>query len=793
MGFWDRAGGVLGGVKDVVGGGAEFLWDSSRALVAIPTKGPKEGLSIFMDTLQEDLLGQVVGGAFGPEGIIGSVIGGLPEGVRKPFRSVLEPTMEAWDWSIQNLVDRPLGTLATVVNATKLGTNIEELFDGSTWAAAWEINDKRTFGQSVAAAIYNIDPFDEDAYNDIREDDFFNLVSGTADFIQEFADPLAIALGGGANILKGKTVFATVDKAGKVKVVTGRSKFEKMGGVLAPQKIYTPGGGIFRKNLLGKQRLSSEQTAARNMVGQQVVTERVNAYLNTSTWQRVETAMDEVSQGYVKATDGFDAGDILFPGEANKAVNQRFGVLRQQVTRKGSRMSEKAAFAIASGATPEARRLNARLVMGDMSVFNEVGAAAATAKTLMVDDSFLGLVDDYQKANTKAFFSKEDSDIVKRDELRKQLADKTGDLNNVDWVTMYDGYLGVIESQSRRVVDVNGNPTTAFPDIVNTNQEFRDITEMMIRKIAGLENMDSAALKGLGDVAVDSVAKVYTDSLFDYYNRAMDSQRIRRANKKGIDVEYQEYAIRSVITPFGSRKLRIFTERNPQALINFSDSGAFTQWERMLQAASRVTIPVKGKQQKIITKSEINNLLGDWTRITARGGDPGELKILFDDTVDALSAKTDELISKSGINVDADKTLAQTMGESRNMLDPEKPGPTILVDNPLEIGDSLQSGRTIGESGRIKRGMDEDRPGRRAMSTSGKSTTYHVTNPETGVTHAIMTAMTPQQMRQAGVMPRWDLVNTEINRHYRRNGTKNKERCKALKTGFELLLQVVVL
>ena len=50
---------------------------------------------MFMDTLQEDLLGQVVGGAFGPDGIIGSVIEELPEEFRKPFRTVLEPTMEA--------------------------------------------------------------------------------------------------------------------------------------------------------------------------------------------------------------------------------------------------------------------------------------------------------------------------------------------------------------------------------------------------------------------------------------------------------------------------------------------------------------------------------------------------------------------------------------------------------------------------------------------------------------------------------------------------------------------------
>ena len=32
MGFFDMVGGVIGGVKDVVGGGAEFVYDTGRAL-----------------------------------------------------------------------------------------------------------------------------------------------------------------------------------------------------------------------------------------------------------------------------------------------------------------------------------------------------------------------------------------------------------------------------------------------------------------------------------------------------------------------------------------------------------------------------------------------------------------------------------------------------------------------------------------------------------------------------------------------------------------------------------------
>jgi len=768
MGFFDMVGGVIGGVKDIVGGGAEFAWDTSRAL-AKATTDPGEGIKIFVDSIQEDLLGQVLGGAFGPEGVIGSVVGELPEEIRKPFRTVLEPTMEAWDWSIQNLVDRPLGTLATVVNATKFGTNLEELFDGSTWASAWEINDERTFGQSVAAAIYNIDPFDQDAFNDIREDSLFDLISGTFDFVQEFADPLAIGLGGGANILRGKTVIATVDNAGNVRKLAGRTNFEKMGGLLEPQKIYTPGGGIFRQTLLGKPRLSKEQITARNLVGTQIVTDRVNTYLNSSSWSRVEKAMDDIGQDYVKATKGIDDTGVLFPDEANAAVNARFTLLRQTLSRKGSRMPEKAAFAIASGATPQARRLNARFVMGDMSVFREVHKAAGQATELLNSDSFLSMVDEFGKTKNEA----------RKAELRKQISEESAELNSVDWVTMYDGYLGVLESQSRQVVDVAGNPTTAFPDLVNTNPDLRAMTEMMLRKITGIEVMNDLEKAGVAK-ANGLVGKVYTDSFGDYYQLKMDALRTRRA---GDDAEggYKEYAVRSVITPVGWRKLRIFTERNPQALINFSDTQAFTQFERMLQAASRVEIPVKGVIKRIVKEKEIANYLGEWARISSRGGDPVLLKELFERVVKSLSTRADGFITESGIN--QKKTLTESFEQAAEDLQ------LGMIDDPLVIGDSLESGRTVGEAGRVRRGMDETRPGRRAISVNDqeRKSQYIVTNPETSTTHTIMTAMTPQQMRQSGVMPRWDLVNTEIRRHYRRNGSKVKRTLQQTADGVRLM------
>ena len=97
---------------------------------------------------------------------------------------------------------------------------------------AWDINDKRTFGQSFAAFSYGIDPFDDDEYNAIQDDPLFNLISGTADFIQEFIDPTTLL---GGVLIKGGSRAAVLGRTAN----TGRR-----GALLgAPQDITRVYGG----------------------------------------------------------------------------------------------------------------------------------------------------------------------------------------------------------------------------------------------------------------------------------------------------------------------------------------------------------------------------------------------------------------------------------------------------------------------------------------------------------------------------------------------------------------------
>ena len=60
------------------------------------------------------------------------MFGAIPEPIRNVSGYVIDPVFGAWDWGVQELVDRPLGTMFTVVNATA-NNGIQNLFDLETY------------------------------------------------------------------------------------------------------------------------------------------------------------------------------------------------------------------------------------------------------------------------------------------------------------------------------------------------------------------------------------------------------------------------------------------------------------------------------------------------------------------------------------------------------------------------------------------------------------------------------------------------------------------------------------
>ena len=378
MGFFDRIGDIGKGFADVGLGIGKFGIDTVMSGRDILTGDVDEGFERLLGSVQEDLLGQTLQGAFGPEGIIGSVVGALPEGVRKPGRAVVGPAFEAWNWATEELVDRPLGTIATLINLSLTGRP-DLLFDGSAWARAWDINDKRTLGQSVTAAIHFIDPFDDEAYNKLAQDPLFNVMSGFIDFTQEiFLDPIERGLRGVKNLSTGKTVVAVAKEGRLIEkgmdlndvYMVGRKKVSKNGRLgyqLHPDRVYTPGGGLpFRKEKLRVGEDGQPLIGLRTALGRSINYARVDSVMETAWWERASKAMDQPNLSFAERLDALET-----------STGKRF---------LGSKNATEAFTLIANGPTARARELTARVLLGDDRVFDEAIALADELQAELIPD-----------------------------------------------------------------------------------------------------------------------------------------------------------------------------------------------------------------------------------------------------------------------------------------------------------------------------------------------------------------------------------------------------------------------
>ncbi len=89
MGFWDRVGGVAGGLLDVGKGSVGFLLDTAESGGKLLTGAVDGAFNTFYRSVKDDLMGSVLGGAIGSDGPVGSLLCGLPELVRLQRRRFL--------------------------------------------------------------------------------------------------------------------------------------------------------------------------------------------------------------------------------------------------------------------------------------------------------------------------------------------------------------------------------------------------------------------------------------------------------------------------------------------------------------------------------------------------------------------------------------------------------------------------------------------------------------------------------------------------------------------------------
>lgn len=762
------------GFTDIGKGAGGFIVDVSRAGRKVGDGNFGDALAITVGSFQEDLLGEALSGAIGPEGVGGTLIGALPEQIRKPAGFVIHPVLGAMDWAIQELVDRPLGTAATVINAEINGRN--SIIDLSTWTRAWNINDQRSFGQSLAAAVYNIDPFSQEEYNSIQDDPMFDLISGTADFVQEFIDPTIIVGGGTLKAARGAAVIAT--RGGTI----GRT-FSTTGGVsgmgrylaprateLRPSTVIGRGTGLRPGTIGGREipyltktdtQRATIREIQRNVTAQRARNVAESPYMRQVFGDSVEAAARakavERSEYFDRKAE-FDAAgrqDItaLGPEPADGlTANERYGIIKNALGPIGAKLPDEAIRLIANGATTNQRLNTFRLLAGDMTMLDEAAEAAK-----MVRDE-LGQIDVARS-------------LEQGRNVEFELSGAAKDaLDNFDF-TLFSAFEDNLILSQRRVqvpneISVFESSTSAYQTL---NEMPVDMALLGLEQMLGtvddliIGSKTATNLAELNSPAANLLSKGVLPRMIKdlpFGRRFQEVARIHRLKAKSDGAAYSEYI--NPNTAFGSsRRIRFITERLPHTHIFFTEANAIEQFERVLTQASRVD------DGKIIKAAGINPevILGEFTALKIRGDYRG-MEELYNGTIKRINNeidgnyKTGEFGSLQGVDVNH-RTVHQMYEEANQAWRDERVTITGVTNPAGEIETAMQYGDT-------RRGLPDD-------PDADVDSVTRVIRDENAEVIVQQFGVSPSQVQQSAILPRYDIIDLEMRRWA---DTKTRERAR---------------
>ena len=146
---------------------------------------------------------------FGEEGAGGRFFGAIPEAVRSPAKSVINPVFDAMDIAYEYGVDRNLGTLIGVTQRGTMDTldvlmgrqpvtDIFTVFDPNEWRQAYNITEARSFGQAIALASKWIDLDNPAEVERFEGTAFYKMYSGMWDAVGNIIlDPANLLFGAG--------------------------------------------------------------------------------------------------------------------------------------------------------------------------------------------------------------------------------------------------------------------------------------------------------------------------------------------------------------------------------------------------------------------------------------------------------------------------------------------------------------------------------------------------------------------------------------------------------------------
>tara|TARA_R100001594_G_C4054357_1_gene265609 strand:+ start:7247 stop:12760 length:5514 start_codon:yes stop_codon:yes gene_type:complete len=739
VGLWNFIEKIAKGTFNTAVQSVDFVTDIAQE--ALPGRDEYEGSGIadtIWGSFNDNVLGEggVMQSAIGPEGVGGTIIGAISPAVRKPIKSVIDPTFKAATVAVKQAIDRPLGTLmtiASVADSSGEGTHNEYEFEGGlsnwfnteTWAHAWDISNSQSLGQALSLAVGTKDILDKDEVDKWEGTSMHRLASGTTDALFTIIYDPFYQIGVPTKVFA--PVVGDVARVHRMRAGAGTHVTESAGFARLTKDV----AAIADEMVEG--RTAAASGASRTLAaGLRASADEAKKTLQKGvdeTGQKLDDAAKDELQGIIDEADrledlasaplGFSEGyykglptpdDLTLIDELATKVHQKHKHI------KG--FTPDVAYAVAASPTLEARQLVFRLAMGDAKALQQVRNLADEWAGLMQQGGLVDRMVTIQKQIDSLTDSIASPGLQQklRANLNRQvmaLEKEAADLLR----GMPQGLTGL--GVFNAAFSIKGQRLSAlaprFADEVSVDA---------VDAAWGALNDSPRLVSGVADEILGPILAETASS-----NRMVVGS-LREAPKIGI-VRELGYGVTSFMSqvpmlgPAGLRVVNVFREKSAQQMMIWDDvDQTFNQFERMLRDASRVT----HKGRSLVEEAGVNvdEVLGRWVKSSQY-----QRKAMFENIVDDLNdgvikLYADELLE--GIDADTLKSRPLTKGRMREALD---------------------------EAEGVLRGQAEN-----ARVYGNRDLQFDLADTDFNITRRYIENLTPQQLRQASLVPRYDAIAT---------------------------------
>tara|TARA_R100001163_G_scaffold65620_1_gene63571 strand:+ start:2530 stop:9888 length:7359 start_codon:yes stop_codon:yes gene_type:complete len=606
-------------------GAKEILYDGiilrNMGRNGTPMWSLNNGGEAFFQLVQQDILKDFVGvnfvddeqpseyTLFGPKGLGGAAINAVPEEVRVVLRDPIQQTGETWGMVINQLVDNPLSVAFTLMSAAGVGFTPEQqakliaegnanplrLFDIDEWKQAIDIvyRGDRSMGQSLAANLAGIDPFDENAYNSIEAEWWFDLISGTADFAKEiFLDPVERGVLGTMKVAKGATTIARVDETGKPihlyrfgiseraieqavstkSILIGPSEGKLGLQVVREADFYKPKSidentGLVKDDFVGTPEQAARIEERYRQWGiADSITKLTAENIAESKWfnDSLDTVFDAVPDSDFSTRRRLTGEqDNILNNDAN-LINRRITLGREAIGKGNLQaMPETVIQEIFKSPSKGAAKLELRKYLGDMSAKAEIDNFARQATDLIDNQDFKLGFENIENLETKVVKRTKtlNKQQTRANKLRELLAEKVGSKSKLVMLkARRDELRKEFEALAKQPFSVNVDDRLIRDGV----QETAEQAEKRVRRNA--RQRVQYRLKQV-EADIEDIVTSSEEELIALNRKIQKNESFIRTNKRKIDEEYE----------------RLFVEGEPFRAVNWQSNFDFNEVFRKSQ------------------------------------------------------------------------------------------------------------------------------------------------------------------------------------------------------------------